>query len=414
MIEKMVQRLIPVLLGSLLLLSACGQQPATGPTATPEPLPTIAPMATPAERSQVTILADGVLEAVNPPLALGATTTGRLVSIAVAAGDWVAAGDLIAEIEIPDLDTRLEQARINVANAQAALDRAEQDREDALFEAEVALQKTQVSVEQAEGQDVDSQATIAYTRLRQAQDALARAQEAYDQAWDSARDWELYMTDPTGVFPYEGPSMSKQLEQEREGTELGLQSAQDNLTLARAEYNQVIAGRESQLLDLQTLPQDLELAEFRVEQLQRDLDPSLALSLELAQLDLQTLEQQKEDAYVYAPWAGTILSVEQALGGQVGVGAPIVTLFDPTQLEFQTNNFSERDLNQIAVGQVGTVVLKAYPDDPLTARVVRIAPQASGLVGDAAAFPVILTLDPTEFELLPGMTGRVEIESQSD
>ena len=414
MTEKMYQHLILVLLGSLLLFSACGQQPATGPTPTPEPLPTVAPMVTPAERGQVTILADGALAAVNPPLSLGATTTGRLVSIAVEAGDWVAAGDLIAEIEIPDLDTRLEQAQLNVSNAQAALDRAEQERADALFEAELALEKTQVSVEQAEGQDVDSQVTIAYTRLRQAQDALARTQEAYDQAWDSARDWELYMIEPTGTFPYEGPSLSKQLEQEREGIELSLQSAQDNLTLARAEYNQVIAGRDSQLLDLQTLPQDLELAEFRVEQLRRDLDPSLALNLELAQLDLQTLEEQKEDAYVLAPWAGVVLSVEQSLGGQVGVGSPIVTLFDPTQLEFRTNNLSERDLAQIEVGQTGTIILKAYPDDPLTARIARIAPQAAGMVGDAAAFPVILTLDPTEFELLPGMTGRVEIESRSE
>jgi multidrug resistance efflux pump len=204
------------------------------------------------------------------------------------------------------------------------------------------------------------------------------------------------------------------LEQEREGTELGLQSAQDNLTLARAEYNQVIAGRDSQLLDLETLPQDIELAEFRVEQLQRDLDPSLALNLELAQLDLQTLEQQKEDAYVYAPWAGTILSVEQSPGGQVGIGTPIVTLFDPTELEFRTNNLSERDLDQLEVGQAGTIILKAYSDDPLDARIVRIMPQAAGMVGDAASFPVVLELDPTEFELLPGMTGRVEIESRSE
>jgi hypothetical protein len=44
--------------------------------------------------------------------------------------------------------------------------------------------------------------------------------------------------------------------------------------------------------------------------------------------------------------------------------------------------------------------------------VVRIGLQAGGTVGDAAIFPVILTLNDSGLELRPGMTGRAEIRSQ--
>ena len=54
-------------------------------------------------------------------------------------------------------------------------------------------------------------------------------------------------------------------------------------------------------------------------------------------------------------------------------------------------------------------LLKAYPDTPLTGTVLRIGPQATGLVGDAATFPVILELDTAALDLRPGMTGRAEI-----
>ena len=43
----------------------------------------------------------------------------------------------------------------------------------------------------------------------------------------------------------------------------------------------------------------------------------------------------------------------------------------------------------------------------------RIAPLAEGTIGDAATFTVIIQLEPTGLDLLPGMTGRVEINSDN-
>ena len=45
----------------------------------------------------------------------------------------------------------------------------------------------------------------------------------------------------------------------------------------------------------------------------------------------------------------------------------------------------------------------------VTYAVAYVVPTASGIVGDAATFTVIIDLEPADLPLLPGMTGRVEI-----
>jgi len=119
------------------------------------------------------------------------------------------------------------------------------------------------------------------------------------------------------------------------------------------------------------------------------------------------------DANIYAPWDGEVLSVETAVGGMVSAGTPIVTLIENGRLQFHTNNVSERDLAQIAVGQPARISLKAFSTDTVDGTVARIASQASGTVGDAATFTVIIDIAPdAALALRAGMTGRVEIEAK--
>ncbi len=108
------------------------------------------------------------------------------------------------------------------------------------------------------------------------------------------------------------------------------------------------------------------------------------------------------------------MSIEVAPGARVGSGSAIVTLLDTTQLEFHTTNLSERDLGKIFPGQTAVVTLKAYPDDPIDAEVIRIGWQVGEFVGDAVTFPVILGLRTTDLHIRPGMTGRVEIHTDEE
>lgn len=406
-----------ILAGLIAILLAGCKQAAPPPTPTPAAMPTATAELKTIEssRSGVTIVADGYLVAPNPVLPLAFSAAGRLEKILVKAGDEVKAGDLIAELDIllDDYEDNLAQAKLELESAEAALDKAEQELADALVKANISLETSQIRLEQAQKQDLDTPINIAYIRLGQAERNLADVQDAYNQAWEPARDWELNMTKPTGVYPYEGPSLKDQLEAERNSTEHALASAQDSLQIARAEYSQAAMAKEVHNYDLQVLPQDIKLTEFQIEQLERGVDPSLNLNVERARLQVQILERKMEkltaDSKLYAPWDGVVLGVESAIGVQVSAATPIVTLLDTGNLEFHTTNLSERDLAQVAPGGKAQVTMKTYPDQRLEGIIYRIAPQSGGTVGDAASFTVVIQLDQAGLELRPGMTGRVEI-----
>ena len=90
-------------------------------------------------------------------------------------------------------------------------------------------------------------------------------------------------------------------------------------------------------------------------------------------------------------------------------GAPALTLVDIGQLQFVTNNLSERDLGRVALGQAVNIILKTFPDNTLTGKVAAIAPLPGQPVGDAATFAVRIDLDPSNLGLRPGMTGQAQI-----
>jgi len=137
--------------------------------------------------------------------------------------------------------------------------------------------------------------------------------------------------------------------------------------------------------------------------------PDAEINVAQARLALESAQRGLENVELIAPASGTVTAINAAPGALVGGGSPIVTLLDTTQLEFHTTNLSERDLAQVLPGQTAVVTLKAYPNKPIEAVVVRIGLQTGVAVGDAATFPVVLALSETDLDIRPGMTGRAEI-----
>jgi HlyD family secretion protein len=398
--------LLAMMLG---LLVGCAQEPAEVElSTTPIPEKTTAPSPAPVPAG-VTILADGVVQTVQPALPLAFETGGKLLAVHVQAGDRVQAGDPMATLDdealreaVTNAELAVAQAENSLAQAQLALDNLlGREPDETAVAAEAGLEAAEAGSDKALTQDAAAgdHMTSARIRLEQARRNLADAQEAYDNAWDQARDWELLYGERIcypgegGVIPCTGPRWKDRIEADREGTARGLQAAQDNLALAQAEYSLTLAG----------LKGDIAAARLSVEQ--------AGLSLEQSRFDQQQAENALARAQLVAPGSGTVLSVDVAVGATVGAGTPIVTLLDTDRLEFHTTNLSERDLAQITPGQAAVVTLKAYPNEPIEATVVRIGLQAGPAIGDAATFPVVLVLSETDLDIRPGMTGRVEIRS---
>ncbi|MCA9972412.1 MAG: HlyD family efflux transporter periplasmic adaptor subunit [Anaerolineales bacterium] len=418
-----------LLLFLFLTLAACRERPSDvivepGSATRPAPTPaaTSAVSAAPSAASAATtILADGQLVAVTPVLALGFEAGGRLLAVAVRPGDRVAAGDVIATLDdaglqdaVTSAELQLAQAENSLAQAQLSLDNLLNWEPDAtaVALAEANLTAAEVALANAEAADAaaGNSLTSARVNLDQAQRALADAQEAYDTAFDPGREWELG-----------DPFRSRALEAEREGATRSLEFAQENLRVAQAQYNLAVAGlnndtavsanagllsAQQALAQATTGPRESEISAARLQVAQAEL------ALAQSEFSLQQAQAALAKAALRAPWAGTVLSVDVAAGATIGAGTPVVTLLDTDQIQFHTSNLSERDLAQVQPGQPVSLILKSYPSQTLTGTVAAIAPQAGGMVGDAAVFTVRINLDATELTLRPGMTGRAEIRGE--
>jgi multidrug resistance efflux pump len=281
----------------------------------------------------------------------------------------------------------------------------------AAAEANVAVAEANVEDAQVQDASAGNSITSAQVQLAQAERALVDAQEAYNTAWDPARDWEL-----------NDPFRSQLLEAEREGTTRAVQQAEEALAVARANYNLTAAGinndsalsAEASLISAQQALEQAQTGPKASEISAAELQVAQAeLSLQQAEMTLVQAQQSLADAQLLAPWSGTVLSVDVAQGALVSGGTPIMTLIDTDNIEFHTSNLSERDLAQIEPGQPVEITLKSYPNEPIEGVVRRIAPQAGEPLGDAATFTVVISLNGTDLDLLIGMTGRAEIQPGS-
>jgi len=425
------------------LMVACAQEPAQVERSdTPIPDETTAPSPAPV-RTGVTILADGVVQAVHPALPLAFETSGKLLVVHVQAGDLVQTGDLIATLS----DASITQAELNMIRAQQALDEiytnagldaaltllaveeAQKAMDDLLssdLEGAAAWQavvEAQDAVDDAQRDVYISQATagqadidVAYAAMLLSEKALERQQENFDNyahlREDSLRRASAQSSLSAAQRAYDDAvrrhnALSSTMDEgARAIAEARLSTAQAKLADAQREWERVKDGPSAG--NIAKVEAELAAAQAKGEVLKDGPDPA-KISLAQSELSLAQAQAALADTQLIAPWTGTVLSVDAAPGALVGSGSPIVTLLDTTQLEFHTTNLSERDLAQIFLGQTAVVTLKAYPNEPIEAAVVRIGLLAGAAVGDAATFPVMLVLSETDLDIRPGMTGRVDI-----
>ena len=401
---------------TFILLAGCSRGPAqVDPTATPLPDETLDQPPAPV-RSGVTILADGIVQAVQPVLPLAFETGGKLLAVHVQAGETVQEGTLIATLDDTDLQEavahaalQVDQAENNLAQAQQVLTALEVDLPLRQAEAQQALAFAQENLRSAEAQlnslgapATEAAITTAQSAVTFTDKALKRAEKAYqpyrnkpdgnlNKAYFGATWAEAQQNYDTALRRLNSLTGSpSDLTQSQREAEFAVAQAQ--LAQAQANLDKLLSGK----LD--------EIAQLSVEQ--------AAISLAQSELSLAQAEADLAKSELIAPWTGTVLSVEAAPGALVGGSSPIVSLLDKNQLEFHTFNLSERDLTQIYPGQTAVVTLKTYPNEPISGTVARIGWQAGPSVGDAATFPIMLVLSDTALEIRPGMTGRVEIHSE--
>ncbi|GIK56276.1 MAG: HlyD family efflux transporter periplasmic adaptor subunit [Chloroflexi bacterium] len=345
-----------LLLGTVFLLAACGRGETAelGPTPTPLPTPIVP------ERPTYTVQQGTVVNSlqftgrVSPvqeqPLFF--KSDGFVDQVFVQRGDQVQAGDVLAQLEITNLQNQLAQAQVAMETAEIRLAQAEQTRQDAL--AEAAINREKIALQLQQGQvNANSAALIAsQIELDNARRRLADAEYELQKSLD--REWEP-------------ENLRRQYEQ-------GVASAQDALRVAQARYNDALAGGSGSAVNRQLLEQDLALADLRLAQLERGIDPLLALEVERARLEVEKIETQIADAQLIAPFDGEVLSLNVRAGSRAEAFQTAVILAQPQNLEI-TAELGSAELNQMSVGQIAAITLRNRLDDP-TSGVVRQLPYA--------------------------------------
>jgi multidrug efflux pump subunit AcrA (membrane-fusion protein) len=327
-----------------LLLAACSGGGDTAELTTPTPIPTpVVP-----ERPTYVVQRGTIVNTleftgrISPVLEqdLFFRSEGFVDQIFVQRGDRVQAGDVLAQLEIGNLENQLAQAQVALETAEIRLTRADQERQDALVEAQLNLERIQLQVQR--GQTAGSSATLvsAQIELDNAHQRLANAEYELQKSRD--REWE-----PENL---------------RQQYERGVAQAEDALAVAQARYNDALSGSRGGSLDRQILEKDLELAELRVEQLERGVDPLLALDVDRAQLDVDRITRQIADAQLVAPFDGEVLSIGVRAGSRAEAFRTVIVLAEPEALEITAELGSEA-LSEMSVGQAAAVSLRNRPGE---------------------------------------------------
>lgn len=371
------------------------------------------------------ILMDGELVSAYPSLDLAfpGNAAGELLDLRVEVGQRVRKGDLLAVLD----DAELRQA---VADAQLALDRAVEDKE----KGEADIDKTY----RRELEDAQRKYDRAvHDAERTYERELDQAQRALEQARSDLR--RLRMQPPTTALAEAKVNLGRAMDREADAADAYKQALDrpwENQDLRDALYDDWQASivdrdlaqlrlEDAQIalqvhqLDLQARQRDVENAEIDLQRVEKDLvdrdvverEVNLALdrAVEDARTKLGQAQQDLEDARLYAPWDGLVLSFKAGVGSSVGSGQAIVALLNIEEIYFITQNLSERHIAQLRRGQRAEITLRAYPDVVLSGTVHVVLPQTERTADADARFVAYIQPDESDLDLLPGMTGRVEV-----
>lgn len=140
-------------------------------------------------------------------------------------------------------------------------------------------------------------------------------------------------------------------------------------------------------------------------------------SLVAARTNLDLAKQRLEDATVRAPVAGVILQKTVSQGTVItsatsafGGGTTIVQMADLQQVRMRAL-VNETDIGGVRLGQSASVVMDAYPNRQFLGTVEKVEPQAV-VQQNVTMFPVLVSLDNSDRQLMPGMNGEVHMVAE--
>lgn len=385
----MTPRVLSAVLLAAIMLAGCS---AATPTLIPTlAVPTASTSGTAAAPTGSIIASAEVVPSQTVDLSFA--VAGVVQEVHVIEGDQVQAGDPLASLgNLDQLLSAIEASRKNLASAQSAYERLQQN---------------------------------APLALAGAQFAIVAAQKRYDDAvkFQKRTDYARCDQDTIDLFHSRLTDAKERLDDLRDDNDQStvhlqkIYDAQRDFDVANANYlfciqytDQEIAESDAELAVSQA---ELNHAQARYELLEENggVDPDEAIRLQAsiatAQASLDSASLALERAALDAPFAGTIIAAQATPGQTVSPGVVVFTIADLGRLLIETTDLSERDINQVRVGQSTTVRIDALGEQ-YPGKVVKIAERATKLGGDVV-YKVTIQLDERPAGLRWGMSATAQI-----
>jgi multidrug efflux pump subunit AcrA (membrane-fusion protein) len=302
-------------------------------------------------------------------------------------GAAVKEGDLIAELDVEGLTNQLAQAQIALDKAQVTLEQAQQANERQIAEGKINLEIKKIRLDKAKEQDPSLNTQVAKFRLDEATAALQLAQAAYDRI-----SWQ--------------PGIAAT------STARNLQSATTSYDIAKTNYEIAVQAEKSYQYDLDAMQKDYDLAVLEQSYLEEGVDPNLVKAVDQAKLTVERAQSQIGATQIIAPFDGVVNNISITKGRQVTAFQTVVVVADPSQGEI-TAQLSDTDMGNLKEGMPVTATLSSFAGAPFPGKISKLPyPFSGGGTApklDNADTSTHITLDDTSIKLTPGDSVKVAV-----
>jgi len=394
---------------------------------------------------------------------LGFEAGGRLREIGVSEGEEVAAGDLLALLQAPDLERAVDLAGAALALSRAQLAQVEAgSRPGEIAAAEAQVQAADAALEGAEATLSTAQAglqgalaapsgvdaaratlaaaeaelgrlragpraeavAVAEAQVQQAATELAFAQSQLDRFGEGAAGELRYRRDAAAAAHSTALaqlSLARALPTAQDiavaeaavaGARAQLVQVQASDEVQRAQVSSAEAGVQSATAQVAGAEAAVAQAQAQVEPLRSGATPQeIAIAqaqVDQAQAALAQAEGSLDKALLTAPFGGSVGQVLAREGELVLPGQPLVILGDLSHLRVETTDLRETDVTKVTVGQTVEVTFDALPGEIWQGVVTHISPMSSEEQG-STNYRAIVEVEGIDSRLRWGMTAFVNI-----
>jgi len=311
---------------------------------------------------------------------LSLSATGKLLTLTVKVGDVVSPAQVLASLDTEELELGVALAQAELEAQEASLAKLQQGASSSeVAAAQAAYDAAVAAYEKQQAGPSPEEIIIAKADLQKAEEALHRAQGAYDRVRSM-------------------PDIGARYES------VQLQSATVDYERAKAVYALAVAKPDK--ASLRQAESQVAAAKARLDAQPSDVRTTQA-SVARARVDLARAELALERATLHASFVGTVTTVNARTGDMLSPGVAVLTVADLSQLQVETEDLDEWGAASVKPNQSVDLLVPSLDNRSLRGRLVSVAMEPTVSASGAVFYKSVITLEQQDPDLRWGMTVRV-------